>query len=170
MRGRPTASSPSLTSASMVGQMKHMPTLNSPVASTSPETQGERPADGQRSDHHAEADLERVEIAAPLPKPAALPCGKDINQAIERRKREIIPAIEAELVPHEKIDVIGIKRHREGTQSFHGETKGFELAAARGHDALLEISRMAARQYHFTASDIGGSSLSKSAAEHQRMS
>ena len=131
---------------------------------------GGQPADGQRGNHHPEADLERVEIAASLAETAPLPRGKHINEAVQRGKGEVVPAIEAELAPHEKIDVIGIKRHREGAQSFHGETNGFELAAAPGHHVRLEISRIAARQYHFTASDIGGSSLSKSAAEHQRMS
>ena len=170
MRGRPMASSPWLTSASMVGQMKHVPPMNSPVASTRPMAESNHQPPASARIISAEAEFERVEIAAPLSEPSALQRSNDINQADQRGKSEIVPAVESKPVPHEKINVVGKKRHREGRHAFNGETCGLKLAAFRTGHIRLEISRMAARQYHFTASDIGGCSLSNSAAEHQRMS
>ena len=162
MRGKPTASSPSLTSASIVGQMKHIPTLNIPVASTRPTAELKCQPAASASNHQAEADLERVEVAAPLAEAPALPRGKDVNQAVQGGEGKVVLAGEPKLVPHQKINVVGIKRHGEGTCPSDDETDGLESTAFPDVHSRLEISPMAARQYHFTASDIGGCSMSKS--------
>ena len=83
---------------------------------------------------------------------------------------EWLKKLAASMRSHEKVDVVGIKSHGEGAHAFDGETNGLELTAFPGTHIQLEISPMAVRQYHFTASNIGGCNLSNSSAEHQRMS
>jgi hypothetical protein len=77
----------------MVGQMKHVPPMNSPGGQHQASGGVEPPAAGQRQNHEAEAEFERVEIAAPLSEPSALQRGNDINEADQRGKSEIVPAL-----------------------------------------------------------------------------
>ena len=66
-------------------------------------------AGGQGQAHHAETDFERGEIAVALGEPSGLPGGDGINQAVQRGKGEVALVAKAKLVPHQKINVIGIK-------------------------------------------------------------
>ena len=97
-----------------------------------------------------------------------LPRGDGIGQAEPGRQKEVAPVAKIEPVAHEKVEVIEKKNRGEGVESSDrvADEAGFLF---RGH-GRLEISSMALRQYHLTAPDIGGSSLSNSSAEHQRMS
>ena len=151
----------------MVGQMKHMPMLATQAVTISAATAVQQQAGGQPGGHQAKAEFQRVEIAETRGEFAGLPGGNSVNQADQRREQEILAVVEAELVAEEEIEVIEINHHREGVDALDGVTGGAEFLG-RGHRA--EISSMALRQYHFTASVIGGVSLSKSAALHQRMS
>ena len=79
----------------------------------------------------------------------------------------MLPVIETELVAEEKIEVVEINHHREGVDALDGVAGGAKFF---GRIHAREISSIAWRQYHFTASDIGGESFSKSSERHQRMS
>ena len=122
----------------------------------------------QPGGHQAETDFERGEIAEAVREFPALPRGEGVSQAEQRGEGEIALVAEIEPLLHEKIKAVEIKNRGEGVESLDDKA-GVADFLIRGH-GRLEISPMALRQYHLTASDIGGSSLSNSAAEHQRMS
>ena len=126
--------------------------------------------DGQRDEHDAEPEFERGEITVAPREPPALPGTKRVNQSEQRGEGEVVLVTETKPRLHEKVEVVEKKHRGEGTHSLDGVTGGFEAEPFVNRHGWLEISRMALRQYHLTASDIGGCSLSNSSAEHQRMS
>src|ERR1700677_151990 len=122
----------------------------------------------QRYGHGRIADFEGGTIAATLCEFPCLRGEEGIDESERGRQREIALVVKAEVIPHQEVEVIEIENGREGIQSLEREAGEFD-DLSRGHRAA-ETSAMAVRQYHFTASDIGGCNLSKSASEHQRMS
>ena len=122
------------------------------------ELRGDEIADG----HDAQTELERGEVAAALAELSAPPRGERINEAEQRGDGEPGLVIEAELVVQQKIDVGEIQDGAEGVEAFDRVAENLVLAA--GVHGWREISVMAVRQYHFTASVIGGVSRSSSAA------
>src|ERR1700722_5827406 len=125
-------------------------------------------AGNQREGHEDIARFQRGKIAAALGKLPGLPGGQGVKKSQGRRQCEVALVAKAKLIAHQEVEVIEIKNRPKGIQSFERENSEFDFLA-RGH-RNPETSSMALRQYHFTASDIGGCSLSKSPAEHQRMS
>ena len=84
--------------------------------------------DGQRKNHHAETELERVEIAAPLCEPPGLPREENVDKPVQRGEGEIVFAAEAKLMLHEEVEVIKVECRREGTQAFECEVGEFKPA------------------------------------------
>jgi hypothetical protein len=67
-------------------------------------------AGSQRENHHAKPDFERGEVSVALGEPSSLPGGDGVNEAVQCGKSEIVLVAKAKLVPHVKIEVIGIER------------------------------------------------------------
>src|SRR5215469_13894250 len=117
----------------------------------------ERQAGDQENRHRGKARVQRREIAASLGKLSCLPRGNRIHQAEHGCQREVVPVSVAEVIAHQEVEVVEIENRPEGVQSFERKTAELDNLA-RGH-CNTETSSIALRQYHFTASDIGGCSV-----------
>ncbi len=122
---------------------------------------GKEHAQRQAGSHAGEAGLERREVAETLGEAPALPGGERVDQAAQRRDREVAEVAEAEAVAQQEEEVAAKVRRGQGVEPFEHEEDGFGLpgmhgaAVQRGGGASREIAAMTWRLYHFTAIDPG---------------
>ena len=139
--------------------------------------------DQQGAGHDRKTDPQGGEVSVPLAEPSAENRGEDVNESDGRGEDQVPSAGEPEPGLREEKNVVEIQRDRQGIQPFEDKDAGLYPVGIHECDVLRvpwhsdrdgrlqpEISSIAVRQYHCTARLIGGWSLSRSAAQHQRIS